>query len=563
MLRILTLIFITSLLCLEISAQVGLEGDIAAQLPADTLSSDTLDYITFIADVFNHWVEDGHELDSLIGDVKMIQDSLFMYCDEAFMVDQLYVDAYHNVVIIHEDSIQIFADTGAYNGVVKVAELFGDVVLQEGGRSVYTKALTYNIGTKQADYAVGGTLVEGDRKIVSLKGHYNTELREAILSGNVRYQDSSVTMLTDSILYYSDAEQLVIVQPTKINQDSVDIYCEAGVYRLKVKQGVLSSNVQVKTAQETITSGILNIDGENEKYTFWIDPVALVPDGKATADTIIYYKNEEVVELIGNAKFRGEENSVEAPFIRYDLKTEEYSTEGRANVVSGDNIIKADDISSGPDGGSVLTGHVDIQDLEAGTIIRSDNAIMQDSIMKVYSEGKQAEMDYIMSEDTLYLKADTLMSIESYPQTDSASQVYYAVDKVSLITKDVSGRSGYFTYSKSDSIIIMTDDPVLWADSVQLSADTIMIHLTNNSVSRIDQIGNAFILSPDANVNFNQIKCKHIRNVISDGKIDTTFASRNVELCYLVLQENEYQAVNITHLICMNINLGWTFGNIT
>ncbi len=511
---------------------------------------DSLSYIVLNADTMDYSQVDGHERDSLTGNVVMIQDSLFMTCLRAVVVDELYVDAYDDVVILHDGS-EIFSDSMFYDGVEKIADLYGRVVLQEGGRSVFTDALKYDIDTKQAEYKHGGTIIEGDRRIVSRVGFYDTEVHLAILSRNVHYQDSSMTMITDSVLYYSDIEQLIIVKPTQISQDSIDIYCESGIYRLQNKQGILSTNVQVKTQNETITSGILAIDGNKEIYTFWINPVAIVSDGVAEADTIIYYKKEEMVDLIGHAVYKGSDDQVAAPFIRYFLETEEYQTEGRANIESGTTQIKANEISSREDGASILSGVVNIKDVADGTTIRSDHAIMKDSIMKVYSDHVQAEMDYAMAEDTLFLRADTLKSIESFQDTDSSQQVYHAIDDVSLITGDVSGRSGYFKYNKRDSVIIMTEDPVLWSDSVQLSADTILIYLSDNRVSRIEQIGNAFILSPDDKGNLNQIKCKVVNNIVTDGKIDTTFAMKNVEMCYLVIQDDEYEAVNLTKASAM------------
>jgi len=523
-------------------------GQEQAQLEIDTISADSIVFITTEAeDVFVAW--DGeHERDTLIGNVEMTQDSLFMICDLAYVTDKIYAWAYDNVVIIHEDSLTIFADSLYYDGVDKVAELYGQVTLKEGEKLLHTNELTYDIDLKTAYYDTGGTIIEGNNTIKSKEGIYYSRLKKAKLIGNVSFEDSTKTMLTDSIIYLSDREQLNFISATTIIEDSTEIYAEGGIYRLNENKGVLSQNVKVTSKEGTIiTSSVLKVDQNIGEYTFLINPKIEEENGSAQGDTIIYYSKERYVDLNGNAEYHGGQESIQAPRIRYHLDTEQYSTIGRSQVVNDQNKIEADEITSDSTNTTFLNGAVSIIDYEEGINLKSDHAIKKENSMKAFSEGEnQPLMVYTMKDDSLYIKADTLQMTKNYEDTDSMTQVYKAIKAVQFMKSDVFGRANNFEYKKSDSIIIMSQSPVLWSDSLQMSADTIFLYLVDNQISKIELIHNAFILSPEEGGNLNQIKADKITSNIDEGEIKNSHAEMNAEMLYLVRNDNKYEGINIT-----------------
>jgi len=519
-----------------------------AEIQIDTISADSIVFITTEAeDVYVSW--DGeHERDTLIGNVEMTQDSLFMICELAYVMDNIYAWAYKNVVIIHEDSLTIFADSLYYDGVEKIAELYGQVTLKEGEKLLHTNELTYDIDSKTAYYNTGGTIIEGENTIKSREGYYYSRMKKAKLLGNVSFKDSTKTMLTDSIIYLSDREQLNFISPTTIIEDSTEIYGESGIYRLEENKGVLSQNIKVTSKEGTvITSSVLKIDQNIGEYTFLIDPIIKEDDGTARGDTIIYYSNERYVDLNGNATYHGSKESIQAPRIRYHLDTEQYATLGRSKVINDQNKIEADEITSDSTNTTYLNGAVSIIDYEEGLNLTSDYAIKKENSMKAFSEDEhQPLMIYSMKDDSLYIKADTLMMTENYEGTDSMSQVYNAITAVQFMKSDVYGRANNFIYQKTDSLIIMSQSPVLWSDSLQMSADTILLYLVDNQIHKIELIQNAFILSPEEGGHLNQIKADKITSIIHEGEIKKSIAEMNAEMLYLVRNDNKYEGINIT-----------------
>ncbi len=520
-----------------------IEGVVAT----DTTAQDTLSIIHMSADTGLHVSFADREVDTLIKNVILTQDSIAIYCNLAIVIDQINARAYEDVVIIHHDTIQIYADSMTYDGQNKIADLYGEVILQDGDRRLFTSELRYNVNDKTAFYLNGGTLVDGLDTIVSKEGYYYQREQQARLIGNVSFVDTSRTMLTDSILYLYNLDQLNIIAPTQIIQDSVDIYCESGIYRLKQDRGVLSQNVQVRSGDQLMTAGILDINGAEDKYVFLIDPILNDDDNIGIADTIVYYDNEGVLELRSNANYTSPDEVLKAPVIRYDKETDSYNTFGRARIETKNSKIEADDITSEDNGGTRLKGKVEIYDKESEITINSEEAVELDGVTKMYHPGKgQPLLTYELSSDSLLLRSDSLIITEMYADTDSTSQELTAVNKVKWKNGTTLGKSNKFLFYQQDSVIIMTDNPILWSDSTQLSADTIMLFLKNNDVYKITLIDNAMIISPDNTGMYNQIKGAKIENFIEDKALVKSHVMTNAELLYMIKEDESYRGVDVT-----------------
>ncbi len=510
-------------------------------------SNDTLSYIAMEADTAIHIGNENNQIDTLYGNVLLNQDSLFMYCDRAIVIDQLYASAYHNVIIIHHDTIHIFADSMKYDGARKISDLYGEVILQDGGRRLYTTELTYDVQNKQAWYTNGGTLIDGIDTIVSKEGYYYKSDQLVKLKGNVSFRDTSKILKTDSIDYLYDLDQLNIVAPTRIAQDSLEIYSEDGMYRLEQDRGILSRNVQVRSGQQLIASELLDINGKERKYTFLISPRIEDDEGIGRGDTIVYFDQGGQLEIRTNASYTTASENLNAPIILYDKDSGKYTTKGRARIVEGENSVEADSISGDEAVGTILIGQVVINDYEKGVKILSESAIKKDDDTKVFGVLEQPLLTYRMKDDSLLLRADTLhSSTVNSAASDTSVQLLFAHKRVRLRSGSTSGVSDQFEFNQVDSVICLWGNPVLWSDSIQLSGDTIRIYILNNEVNRITLHQNAFIVAPDSLGMQNQMKGHMIENFIQDKKVEKSIITGNAELFYLIEDEGKYEGINLT-----------------
>ncbi|MBO5853594.1 MAG: hypothetical protein J6Q61_02540, partial [Bacteroidales bacterium] len=87
----------------------------------------------------------GKDVQRLIGNVVMRQDSTYFYSDSAYYNEKTkFFDGFGNVHIIVNDSVNIYSKLLKYNGETKFAELFHDVILKDDSTVLKTQYMTYD-----------------------------------------------------------------------------------------------------------------------------------------------------------------------------------------------------------------------------------------------------------------------------------------------------------------------------------------------------------------------------------------------------------------------------------
>jgi lipopolysaccharide assembly outer membrane protein LptD (OstA) len=85
------------------------------------------------------------DVQRLIGHVKMRHDSAYFFCDSAYYYQKNNsFDAYQNVHIIVNDSVEVFSDLLNYDGDNRFAEFHDNVHLRDDSTNLYTEYLTYD-----------------------------------------------------------------------------------------------------------------------------------------------------------------------------------------------------------------------------------------------------------------------------------------------------------------------------------------------------------------------------------------------------------------------------------
>ena len=122
----------------------------------------------------------GKDIQRLIGNVVMRQDSTYFYSDSAYYNEKTkFFDGFGNVHIEVNDSTDIYSKLLKYNGDTKFAELFHDVVLKDDSTVLNTEYMTYDRVGHLATYPNNGTITCNDKKLVSKKGYYRDDIKVA------------------------------------------------------------------------------------------------------------------------------------------------------------------------------------------------------------------------------------------------------------------------------------------------------------------------------------------------------------------------------------------------
>ncbi|RME11632.1 MAG: hypothetical protein D6816_01860, partial [Bacteroidetes bacterium] len=212
----------------------------------------------------------------------------------------------------------------------------------------------------------------------------------------------------------------------------------------------------------------------------------------------------------------------------------------------------------------------------------------------------------IIDEDTLFLSADTLVSYEILPKDTSATPVLDSVvvdslpiaelaevessdtiaiqplfelpdttgtdtlavaplpvDSTKAITagdtirmilayhdvrifkSDMQALCDSLSYSSADSMFRMFRQPVMWSDSSQFTADTVLMQLANDKIDKVFLRLNTFIVNTPDELFFNQITGKNSTANFEDSQLRNVRVSGNAESVYYALDDDDaYIGVN-------------------
>jgi lipopolysaccharide export system protein LptA len=163
------------------------------------------------------------DMQRLIGNVRIRHDSAYFFCDSAYFYEKNNsFDAYQNVHIIVNDSVEIFSDLLNYDGDTRFAEFFDNVKLMDDSTTLYTEYLTYDRNLHLACYPDSATTVRGDKTLKSHLGYYRDRLKEFSFFENVEVYSPKYQMYTDTLYYNTGIEKMWFEGPTTIiNKENI------------------------------------------------------------------------------------------------------------------------------------------------------------------------------------------------------------------------------------------------------------------------------------------------------------------------------------------------------
>ncbi len=510
------------------------------------------------ADVFEYSTESGAVQQRLIGHVELSQDSVYMYCDTAVIERRNQVFAEGNVIIQQGDSITAFSDSLQYDGDLRIADLYGEVVLLNGEQSLFTNRLNYDLNTKIASYFAGATLTNGSAQLTSKRGYYYVADEVAYFKDSVVVVDTNFVLRADTLQFNTATKIVDFLGPTLIKNDTIKVYCEDGFYDTENNIAEFRQNAQFEKNNQQAQGDIIRYDGSKGEYLLVGNAQFNEEDKVAYADTIRYDEVNDLTVLIGNAIYEDKDQNITSDEIIYNAKTETYSTKGRSLIVDPPQILEADKIDySDVTGMGLATGNVYWQDTSANMSIICNTADynQETDYLKATGGPKGRPMLIsLMEEDSLFLAADTLLSLRLDTLESDSNRALIAYNDVRLFKSDLQAICDSLVYNSRDSLFRFFNDPVMWSDTSQFSADTLSMILKDEKIDKVILTNNGLIINSPDEIYFNQIKGRFITAKFWDDNLREMDVEGNAESVYYALDEEKaYVGVNKT--ICSEMTL--------
>ena len=220
--------------------------------------------------------EKGFNFRKALGHARFEHNSTLLVCDTALWnVNQNIINAFGNVKIIQNNTV-LSSDRLDYLIDQDLAEFRGTLVqLQDKDKNTLrTRDLDYNTKDSVAVFRHGGALRDKDGQIIeSDDGYYYSKTNTFDFMGNVNMYTDSIFVKTDNLTYNTATNIALFGTGTNAWKDSNMLSSKAGEY-----------------------------DRNIERFTFTKDVHLLTTDQEAWADTLVFYRIPNNIEMFGHVE---------------------------------------------------------------------------------------------------------------------------------------------------------------------------------------------------------------------------------------------------------------------
>lgn len=193
----------------------------------------------------------GKNVQRLIGNVVMRQDSTYFYSDSAYYNEKTkFFDGFGNVHIKVNDSTDIYSKLLKYNGETKFAELFHDVILKDDSTVLNTEYMTYDRVKHLATYPNKGTITRNDKKLVSKKGYYRDDIKVVYFRRDVVGTMPDYKIVSDTLVYDTDNEMMYFYGPTTIYNKENTLFGNYGWYNTESELAYLDKRATLRNKEQ-------------------------------------------------------------------------------------------------------------------------------------------------------------------------------------------------------------------------------------------------------------------------------------------------------------------------
>ena len=423
----------------------------------------------------------------LRGDVIFRHEDALMYCDSAYFYEGTNsLDAFGHVRFVQGDTLQGFGDQLFYDGNTKLARLRRHVRLVHGQMNenptiLTTDSLNYDRATEVAYYFQGGTIRDSLNTLISVRGNYYPNSKQAVFSKDVRLTNPNFVLTSDTLLYNTDTKITDIVSPTTIiYEKETDIHSSRGWYNTQTEQSMLLDR-----------SVVHHVDGR-----------------MMTGDTIYYDKAIGFGEVLGKMTM--------SDSTQHATLTGEYGQmwEENSRGYATDSALMVD----WSDSAHMAYIHADT--LFTEEMHYTDSAMMDSTYRRVRAHhGVRVFRDdmQMICDSMVYQGSDSTIHLYTTPICWSENQQISADSMIVYIVKGTVDR----TVGNGNALCVMADTLDYFN---QMSGKEVMATLMDGEVKFVDMDGNALTIyyakeDDGSFVGMNTTESSHIKMYVEDQQL--------------------------------------------
>jgi lipopolysaccharide export system protein LptA len=429
--------------------------------------------------------------------------------------------AQRNVKLIHSD-----LTSGGRKDGQRYFQASGDVKFMHEGTEIWCDSAFFykkdNRLEAMGHIRIFDTLDSTD--ITANQLTYEESSRFAKLRGNVIYKEDSIELRTEFLDYNMISKSANYFNGGRIDDGSNILNSKKGYYDSQGKWMAFKNEVVLVNPQNTLKADSLYYDLRT-KIARTIGPTEIISSDGSIVNSV---EGGEFDMVVNQTKIRSGE-----------IETESY-------VLKGDDLFYDRSRGSNRAIGNVFMYSKNENLTIIGNEAENDERL---GITKIFGN---PVMKKVFEGDTLYLAADTLISVDD---SLDVNKKLLAFHNVRFYRFDLQGKSDSLVYALSDSVLFLYNDPVLWSEGNQIEADSINILFRNNQIDKLNLNDNSFMVLQDTMKNFNQLKGKDMVAFFLNNRINRLEVTGNSECLFYALEEEENGIMGINRILCSSMTI--------
>jgi lipopolysaccharide export system protein LptA len=415
-----------------------------------------------------------------------------------------------------------------------------------------------------------------------------------ILIGHVILKHDSAYMFCDSALYSSSEQNfkafgnIHVQSPTEDMQDTVHMWGDSLNYFGLEKIARVRDNVILQKDSMTLYTENLDYNIEDDIGNYFDGGRTVNGEDTLVSNLGYYYANEDEIFFRDSVRVFNPKYTMYCDTLKHHTKKKISYFLGPTNIISTDttssylycengwynhnrDIAQFNENALMAHGSSTLKGDSLYYDRKirigrafnnVEAIDSTQNALLlgnygeyhEISEMSIMTDS--AQFIQIQKNDSLYLHADTIMSIKDslLAKTDTSHfSIIKAFYKVKIFKSDFQAKCDSMIYTLLDSTIELHRYPVMWSEKSQITADFIKVLTKNNEITEVQMFNNSLIVTQSDTIRFDQIRGVDMVAYLDSNQLSKVNVKKDAAAIYFGWEKEKLVGVNKVTSVDMDI----------
>jgi len=337
--------------------------------------------------------------------------------------------------------------------------------------------------------------------------HLNTVKNDFTAFRNIKIVISDTTSILGSRLYYDGNEKVAYIwgDTVRLIDGNTLLKSDRLTYDRNSNTGYYDTWGHTVNGKDTIDSREGLYDATSKIIVITENVILKDAKTRLTTDALVYNTITKIATFHSPTNIYSDSTHIYSEQGEYDSDIDYARSNKASHVTSGSKSIDCDTLhynkqfQFGQAWGHVVI-HDTVNDLTCfGRYGETDQTSRTSFITD------SALMVYVSDGDSVFLHADTIFVVNDTSNELKSVRAFY---QVRMFRYDAQGACDSLFYSAPDSLLTLYQDPILWYDSMQVVADTMILHLDSSGVRLAELNSNMMGIQCLDSDHFNQVKGK-------------------------------------------------------